>query len=483
LDEDTLSLIVTHVAGGHGQHDLAHWKDACMLAMACTTMLPLVKQSTCFEKVKYLGELVGPDVAPGRDVSKESKLLVDRHGALEPKVRVVFQYGHEHEDHFTYKMQWSVPLQLKEVQAKFYKPPGWKEAADIELCGDKIPYRKTFPIDKYPIAPSKMKAAGPMRFVASKHLTKSRMDALGVSYSGCTFDDLSSEIPAGMHVTITCSTGIESFPSGDRAHYLPDLEIGLCGALPPALFDHPDFKKYAESMGLHRAEPPDLWYRWLPEEARKIAGYSSDPSDLESMINPRKAPKKPKRGLTKLNMLRKSTDFMLDEWDPTERKRQKREARERMQASLRELSRRETAETEGPEHLLPCGPEEPEEPEELEEEPEPEGPHEELPAELPDEAASAVSSLDVADALEMLEELEDPAGAEAAEAGPSGLAPPAPDYDSDDSDQEFDERVRKIGREALERERESIEERLQRLNAERDQALSDLLKLGRRRRE
>ena len=50
-----------------------------------------------------------------------------RNGGFEPKVRVVFQYGHDHEDHFTYKMQWSVPLQLKEVVTKFYKPPGWKE--------------------------------------------------------------------------------------------------------------------------------------------------------------------------------------------------------------------------------------------------------------------------------------------------------------------------------------------------------------------
>jgi hypothetical protein len=351
---------------------------------------------------------------------------------------------------------------------KFYKPPGWKEAAGIELCGDKIPYRKTFPVDKYPIAPVGMKPVGPMRFVVSKSLTSTRMNALGVSYSGFSFEDLSSEIPAGMHVTITCSTGIETFPSGDRAHYLPDLEIGLCGALPPRLFDHADFKKYAEPMGLDRAEPPDLWYRWLPEQARKIAGYSSDPLDLESMINPRKAPKKQKRELFKLNMIREPTDFMLHEWDPAERKRQKREARERMQASLRELSMRETAETEGPEHLLPYGPEEAEEqPEPEAAEPEPEAAEPEPEAAEPDEAASAVSQLDVADALEMLEELEAPAPAPA-EAGPSGLPPPEPG--SDDSDDEDLSFLRS----------ETREQTLQRLIAERDQMIARLMRTGAR---
>ena len=124
LDEDTLSLITHHVAGGHHQHDLTQWQDACMLGMTCKTMMPIVKQSTCFENVQYIGELVGPDVASGKDVSKESKILIDRNGTFEPRVRVVFQYGHDHEDNHTYKLQWSVPLLLKEVMSMFYKPPG-----------------------------------------------------------------------------------------------------------------------------------------------------------------------------------------------------------------------------------------------------------------------------------------------------------------------------------------------------------------------
>ena len=99
---------------------------------------------------QYIGELVGPDVASGRDVSKESKILIDRNGTFEPKVHVLFQYGHDHEDGYTYKMQWSVPLLLSDLMNKFYKPPGWKEAAEIELLSDKIPHRKTFPLDKYP---------------------------------------------------------------------------------------------------------------------------------------------------------------------------------------------------------------------------------------------------------------------------------------------------------------------------------------------
>ena len=423
LQDDTLSIIVAHVAGGHGQHDLTHWKDACMLGMTCTAMVSIVKQSTCFDNVQYLGELVGPDVPSGRDVSKESKLFVDRNGAFKPDVRIVFQYGHDHEDQFTYTMQWSVPLQLDEVMSKFYKPPGWKEAAEIELVGDKIPYRKTFPIDKYPIAPTKMKVAGPVRFVVSKHLTRTQMNK-GLDASMCTFEDLSKEIPAGMHVTITCSTGIESFPSGDRAHYLPDLEIGLCGALPPALFDHPDFKPYAEHMGFDRAEPPDLWYRWLPEEARKIAGYSSDALDLERMLDPHKKVKSPTDKLPGMNMLRESTDFMLLEWDPSARSRQKIEARERVKVALWELSRHETAETEGPEHFLPYEP------------------------------------------------VVEPLG----EAGPSGLPPPDADYESDDESDDSDDDLDFLGS-------ETREQTLKRLITERDETIARLMFSGGKRKE
>ena len=126
LDDDALSHITYHVAGGDDQHDLTQWKDACMMAMTCKSMIPIVKQSSCFNNVEYIGELVGPDVASGRDVSKESKILIDRNGTFEPKVRVLFQYGHDHEDGYTYKMQWSVPLLLSDLINKFYKPP-WVE--------------------------------------------------------------------------------------------------------------------------------------------------------------------------------------------------------------------------------------------------------------------------------------------------------------------------------------------------------------------
>ena len=525
-----------------------------MMAMTCKGMIPIVKQSSCFNNVEYTGELVGPDVAPGRDGSKESMILIDRKGTFEPKVRVLFQYGHDHEDGYCYKMQWSVPLLLSEVMNKFYKPPGWKEAAEIELLSDKIPYRKTFPLDKYPIAPVKMRAAGQVRFVASKShsatfLKEGQMRPSAGSYEACSFEDLTKEIPAGLHVTVTCSTGIEEFPSGKRAHYLSDLELGLCGALPPALFDHPGFAPYVKKMGLNRAEPPDLWYRWLPEEARKIAGYRTDPSAIERMINPNMTPKKPAGKLTKLNMLRESTDFMLEEWDPSARSRQKREARERTRAHLRELGRRETAGTEGPEHMLPYAPPELEAPYEapaaaqeggpdeapaaahgeapaaaLEEpheehpddarsdvsaphEPE-EGPHEApavvqegvpavvqegVPAaaqeqasavtqEEPheehfDDALSAVSSLGIEDALEMLENLQSP---ESPEAGPSELHRSVADFLSDE---EIERRVRNVGKAGIQRERETLKDRLDRLNAERDEALAQLQKIGKRRRE
>ena len=515
LDNDALSHVVLHVAGGHGQHDLLHWKHACMLGMTCKQMANLIKASPCFEKICFLGELVGPDVAPGRDVSKESKLLIDRFGSFEPQVRVVFEYGHDHEDKFTYKMQWGVPLLLSEVMEKFYKPPGWKEAVEIELIGDKIPYRKTFPLDKYPIAPSRMRTAGPIKFVACKHLTHNRVNALGDAYTALSFNDLSEEIPAGIHVTVTCSTGLEVFPSGARAHYLPDLELGLCGALPSRLFDNPIFSVYAEKMGMHRTEPPDLWYRWAPEEARKLVGYSSNPSDLERMINPEKASKKAIGKLTKLNMLRKSTDFMLDEWDPNARKRQKLETTAKMQEDLKKLGQRECTD-DGPDPLLPRArspqrkrqPPAEEENENIQklsddelsddessddessddEDSDGEPPHEELPekdVDLYGDEESVVSSLNAEEALQMLEDLES-APLNAPSTGPSGAGPSgtAPVYDSDDSDDSDDEnfdfmnRLSESFKASKRRLCETQKEKLRRLIKERDEAIGELMKLS-----
>ena len=518
LDNDALSHIVLHVAGGHDQHDLVHWKHACMLAMTCKQMTNLVKNSPCFENICFMGELVGPDVAPGRDMSKESKLLIDRFGSFEPQVRVMFEYGHDHEDKFSYKMQWGVPLLLSEVMEKFYKPPGWKEAVEIELMGDKIPYRKTFPLDKYPIAPSRMRPAGPIKFVVCKHLTHHRVNALGDSYAALSFSDLSQDLPAGIHVSVTCSTGIEVFPSGARAHYLPDLELGLCGALPSHLFDNPIFSEYAEKMGMNRVEPPDLWYRWAPEEARKLAGYSSSPEELERMINPEKASKKPIGKLTKLNMLRKSTDFMLDEWDPNARKRQKLQTTAKMQEDLKKLGQRECTD-DGPDALLPrarspqrkrssSAEKANENPFELSDDDtsdddtsdddtsgddtsdddysDGEPPHEELPEEehvdFYGDEESVISSLNAAEAIEMLEDLES-ASLNAPSAGPSVAGPSgtASVYDSDDSDDEnfdFMNRLSQSFEESKCRLRETQKEKLRRLIKERDEAIGKLIKLN-----
>jgi len=345
LESDVLSLIALHVAGGPGEHDLTHWKHACMLGMTCKELTPIVLQCPSFENVKFTGELVGPDVSDDRDASKESKLLIDRFGAFEPKVRALFEYGHvDVVQDVKWRFQWLVPLVLKDVWKHFYKPPGWKEAAEIEIM-QKVPHRKTFPLDRAPIAPCKLRSGGPVRFVVSKCST---------SGDDGMFRDLTSLVPAGIHVTVTCSTGIETFARGDRAHYLSDIELELEGAFTSSVLDNEDVSVFAHHMGIDRHEPPDLRYRWLPDEARKIAGFSSKLEALEQMVNPKRLSAAKKAGLPKLKMLRKSTDFMLDTWDPSVRKRQKMETREKTKQSLHELGKSETTETEGPDHWLPA---------------------------------------------------------------------------------------------------------------------------------
>lgn len=51
------------------------------------------------------------------------------------------------------------------------------------------------------------------------------------------------------------------------------------------------------------------------------------------------------------------------------------------------------------------------------------------------------------------------------------------------SDEEIERRVRNVGKAGIQRERETLKDRLDRLNAERDEALAQLQKIGKRRRE
>jgi len=362
LPEEMLANVVDLLCGGPGVHDITLWRYACILAQTCSTFSRNVLQSKHCVKAAFIGELVGPDVEDGRDKWKESTLSITRDPWFyKPLIMAEFRYGagmwqgleeDGNRELYVHSIIVQVPLLLEDVMRVFYKPPGWEAAGKLALTGkDAPPWRECFPTDKYPEAPERIRVCGDFQAKYQVRLAKPRLvDAGPLAHmmncpvpGKCCFYNESShalQVPASAHVTATCSTGIEEFRTKQRAHYLDDLELGLCGLFTPEFlrpFTLPE--QFFNLPGLDPEEPPDLYYRFKPDEARRIAGYPSDRAELYKMIHPPK-PKK-----LKLRKLQHASAVHMDlaaeeeeEWDPDERARKKEATRKRIKQSSDELA-------------------------------------------------------------------------------------------------------------------------------------------------
>ena len=331
LPDDLLPHVVEQLCGGEDIHDITLWKHACQLAQTCTTFSRLVVQSDHCDTGLFDAQLVGPDVQDDDDPYKVAHLSVERgiwHYA--PRVTVSFKFGgvstlHRAMPLYVHSLEIKVPLLLEDVLRVFYKPPGWHAAGKLALSGkDAPPWRECFPTDKYPQAPERVRTGGDMEAKYTCELLKPQVDARGQRW----YDESTAELtlPAATHVTATCSTGIETFKRAERAHYLDDLELGLVGVFAPEFLALPTVQNFFEALELSTEEPPDLYYRFEPSEARRLAGYPTNRLELHKMLHPPK--------LRKLKQCKKPEDSDEEErWDPNERARKKAAARKRIKQS------------------------------------------------------------------------------------------------------------------------------------------------------
>ena len=333
LPNDILPLIVQQLCGGESNdptylpqrpvvHDISLWKHACRLAQTCRKLAQVVVDSAHCDDAVFCAEYVGPDVPEEPDPFKDSWLRVNRGiWNYEPLVEAEFWYGAVANDKYVYSLYFAVPLLLEDVMRLFYKPPGWRPAAQLALSGrDAPPFSACFPMDKYPETPERLRLRGKIKFMLRQERETPIVDACGEpDYDESKFD-LSHLLPSDVQLMCTCSTGLEEFGYRRiRAHYLDDLELGLCGVFSGKLLRNPLMQSFMEKLQINPEEPPDLYYR-LPPHARRLAGYPfHDHLALDRMLNP------------------PVESDGEEEWDPNERKRRYRTS-ERMKATCNNSS-------------------------------------------------------------------------------------------------------------------------------------------------
>lgn len=340
LPPDIFPAVVEQLCGGAGVSDITLWKHACKLAQTCTCFRDAVLNTSILRNVEFRGELVGDAAPVGDDPMKESLLQVNRTRFM-PEITLVIQYGVSAYEvcgpmgtvMSNTMLSWTRPLDLDTVLSTFAKPPGWKAAAKLTISGKEAPpWSGCFPVDKLPEPgrpiPTIHRFTGQnsvLRFereetvLATKETNKTdtTWDSDAVAMSGC--------------VVAMCSTGIETFKRGDRAHYLEDLEIGITTGVPQKVLDDISMRR---CLLIDPREPPDLYYRFKPDEARRLAGYDvHNPQAVYEMLYPPPPPEDRKRRWVGLDH--------EEEWDPDLRTRQKAAAREKTRKAIEELNRSE----------------------------------------------------------------------------------------------------------------------------------------------
>ena len=368
IPDDLLAIVVTQLCGGQDVHDIACWKHACQLAQTCTTWARLVLNSDHCKDEFFFAEYVGPDVLTDEDDPfKTAVLRVDRAiWHYEPKITVKFTYGGVSRTHravppYVHALHIKVSLLLEDVLRVFYKPPGWQAAAKLALsCNEHLPWSACFPVNKLPEPPERVRVCGTMQ---AKYVVERKdpiVDARGQRW----YDEstVSLSLPATTHVVATCSTVVKEFRRGERAHYVEDLEIGLNGMFTPEFLALPTIRNFFEALELDLEEPPDLYYRFNPWEARQLASYpywdyEAKPSPAteaaRAALHDLAYPPKPRK--QRLHMLRSQQDSSdEEEFDPEERRRQKQRARAAISAQLKDEALGERHHTRGSEHVLPA---------------------------------------------------------------------------------------------------------------------------------
>ena len=346
LPADLLTPIVVQLSGGEGISDITLWKHACKLAQTCVGFREAVLAAPVLRDVEFRGELVGDAAPEGEDDTKESLLQVHR-TRFKPEITMVFRYGNRAIEfggpHGTViseaMLSWTRPLDLDEVLSTFATPPGWKSAAKLTISGkDAPPWSGCFPIDKLPESGrtipticrfsgvnSRLRFSHEEMLLDTKQKTKTRPLP---SWNG-------DAVAMNGLVVAMCSTGIEEFKRGQRAHYLEDLEIGLTTGIPQAVLNNLDMR---HALGIDPHEPPDLYYRFKPEEARRLAGYDvHDRQRVYDLLYPPKPVDHHKKRWVRLDH-----EDSNEEWDPDARKRQKEAARAKMRLNIMEFSKDES---------------------------------------------------------------------------------------------------------------------------------------------
>ena len=356
LPDELLPNVVDQLCGGAGEgYDLTLWRHACKLAQTCSTWSRLVCSSDHCEGVLFRSEYVGPDVMEGDDPHKVATLSLSRgiwHYA--PRVTAEFTYGgvstlHRAVPAYVHSLVIKVPLLVEDVLRVFHKPPGWQAAAKLTLSGKSAPpWSGCFPTDKYPEPPVRVRMCGPVEAKYTCELLEPVVDARGQRW----YDESTAELtlPAGVHVNATCSTGLEEFKRGTRAHYIDELELGLVGVFVPEFLELATVRNFLNELEISPEFPPELSYRFETHEARMLAGYPcNNRAALYDLVHP---PKPRKQKLRKMRAL--DSDSEEEEWDPDLRRRQKEAARAATQAQLADMRRGESFHTEGADHILPA---------------------------------------------------------------------------------------------------------------------------------
>jgi len=356
LPDELLPNVVDQLCGGVAEgYDITLWRHACKLAQTCSTWSRLVCSSDHCEGILFHSEYVGPDVMEGDDPHKVATLSLDRgiwHYA--PRVTAEFTYGgvstlHRAMPSYVHSLVVKVPLLVEDVLRVFHKPPGWQAAAKLTLSGKSAPpWSGCFPTDKYPEPPVRVRMCGPMEAKYTCELLEPTVDARGQRWYDESTADLT--LPVGVHVNATCSTGLEEFKRGTRAHYIDELELGLVGVFAPEFLALPTVRNFFEALELTPEFPPELSFRFETHEARGLAGYPyKNLKALHELVHP---PKPRKQKLRKLRDIDSSDSE--EEWDPDLRRRQKQAAREATQAQLADMRRGESFHTRGSDHRLPA---------------------------------------------------------------------------------------------------------------------------------
>ena len=342
LPTDILTPVVVQLCGGAGISDITLWKHACRLAKTCVGFRDAVLNAPILKGIEFRGELVGDHAPEGDDDTKESLLQVNRI-RFKPEVAIVLRYGNR-----AYEMcgtegtvlsetmlTWRRPLDLDTVLSTFLRPPGWNSAAKLTISGREAPpWRGCFPVDKLPEPERAIPTICTFTGENSKLTVVKNDTVLSTKKESFSFHTFDADALFG-NVVAMCSTGIEEFKRGQRAHYLEDLEIGVSAGIPCAVLNNIEIRR---ALRIDPHEPPDLYYRFKPEEARRLAGYDvSDRQGIYDMMHP----PRPKAD-NKKRWMRLDHENSDEEWDPDVRKRQKEAAREKTRRDMIELNRNES---------------------------------------------------------------------------------------------------------------------------------------------